>query len=71
MDRQVAIAAPVTSIPRGRSTNMKSGSRMMLRMPPMDIPNPASLAAPIDLTRCPHKALPSVGIAPTTIVQNM
>ena len=71
MDRQVAIAAPVTSMPRGSRTNINSGSRIMFRMPPMERPNPASFAAPMERTKCPHKAFPSVGMAPTTIVQNM
>ena len=35
LDSAVAIAAPATSCPLGRMTNMKSGSSAMFRMPPM------------------------------------
>ena len=71
LDRQVAIAAPVTSIPRGSNTNINRGSKIMFRMPPIDRPSPASFAAPMERTRCPQRAFPSVGTAPTTMVQNM
>ena len=37
MESIVARPAPIVSIPFGRRTNMNSGSRAILRIPPMDI----------------------------------
>ena len=66
----VARPAPIVSIPFGRRTNMNSGSRAILRIPPMETPNPACLAQPT-LRKSPAMVIcMTVGTAPITITQN-
>ena len=71
LETMVAMAAPITSYPSGRSTNMKTGSRIMFMTPPRDTPMLASFEAPSDRTRWAKSGFMTVGMPPMTHVQNM
>ena len=68
LDKAVAIAAPITSLPLGKITNMNNGSSIIFRMPPIPIPKLDSFEAPTDLTKCPSTLFKIVGIPPITTV---
>ena len=51
LEREVATAAPSTSLPLGRMTNMNSGSSTIFKMPPMAMPTLAWMLRPSERTR--------------------
>ena len=69
MEIRVARAAPVTSMPFGRRTNMKIGSRMIFRMPAIATPNPASLEYPALRMIVGILMESTAGTAPSTTVK--
>ena len=62
------MAAPVTSWPRGSSTNMNSGSRAQLSMPPMLRPALAWLEKPALRSRWARVRESMLGRLPRTLV---
>ena len=66
LDSVVAIAAPVTSFPGGRITNMKSGSRIILRTPPAERPMLACAENPALRRRCASVMERTLGRLPMT-----
>lgn len=66
-ERQVAAPAPNTSSPSGSSTNMKTGSRIILSTPPSIMPKPAAPERPTLLSRFDSTLESTVGIPPTTM----
>ena len=67
MDSAVAMAAPVTSWPRGNSTNMNSGSSTQLSMPPMLSPMLAWAEKPAFLSRWARGSDSILGTLPMTM----
>ena len=70
LDNSVATPTPSTSMPPGNSTNMNSGSRMMFRIPPIAIPNPAFEDSPTLRRRFAMTFDRTVGMPPSTMTQN-
>ena len=69
LDRHVAIPAPSTSCPLGSRTNIKSGSRAILRRPPRIIPALASRERPTLRIRLESTLDSTVGMPPMTMTQ--
>ena len=64
-----AAPAPTASIPGGSSTNMNSGSKRMLTIPPMVMPKPAFFDSPTLRSRWARVLLSTVGIPPQTMTK--
>ncbi len=67
-ERAVAMAAPSTSFPRGRSTNMNRGSSAMFRTPPKMVPQLDWAERPSARTRWANRAESAVGTPPRATV---
>ena len=67
LDNKVAMPTPSTSYPLGNSRNMNRGSNMMLRTPPIAIPNPALPDSPTLRSRLAITLDKTVGSPPSTI----
>ena len=67
LESVVAIAAPTTSCPLGRRTNMNSGSSAMLRTPPMLRPKLAWPEYPAFRRRCASVSDKILGKLPSTM----
>ena len=68
MDSMVAMPAPSTSLPVGRSTNINSGSSATLSRLPIPTPIPASFEYPAFRKSCGIHMDMTVGSPPRTVV---
>ena len=68
LESAVAIAAPITSLPFGKITNINRGSKTIFRIAPSVIPKLAIFGCPVLLIKCASIADKMVGIPPMIMV---